>query len=38
LNDYEMLQITPDKKAHYGYRFEVKKCISAAFPLVVKSS
>ena len=38
LNDYEILQITPDKKAHYGYRFEVKKCISAAFPLVAKSS
>lgn len=38
LNDYEILQITPDKKAHYGYRFEVKKCISVAFPLAVKSS
>ncbi|OUS50166.1 hypothetical protein BM607_019445 [Shewanella sp. SACH] len=36
LNDYEILQITPDKKADYGYRFEVKKCISAAFPLTEK--
>ena len=32
LNDYEILQISPDKNADYGYRFEVKKCISAAFP------
>lgn len=36
LNDYEILQITPDKSADYGYRFEVKRCISAAFPLAGK--
>ena len=36
LNDYEILQITPDKQAEYGYRFEVKKCLSAAFPLAQK--
>jgi hypothetical protein len=33
LNDYEILEITPDTKAEYGYHFEVKKCISPAFPL-----
>jgi hypothetical protein len=33
LNDYEILEITPDIKAEYGYHFEVKKCISPAFPL-----
>jgi hypothetical protein len=32
LNDYEILEITPDIKAEYGYHFEVKKCISPAFP------
>ncbi|MCL1091397.1 hypothetical protein L2744_17660 [Shewanella profunda] len=38
LNDYEILQITPDKNADYGYRFEVKRCISAAFPLAAKDT
>lgn len=38
LNDYEILLITPDKNADYGYRFEVEKCISAAFPLAVKGN
>jgi 5-methylthioribose kinase len=33
LNDYEILEITRDKSAKYGYQFEVKKCISPAFPL-----
>jgi hypothetical protein len=33
LNDYEVLEIRQDKRAKYGYRFEVKKCVSAAFPL-----
>ena len=32
LNDYEILEITPDINAEYGYHFEVKKCISPAFP------
>lgn len=32
LNDYEILEIIPDKTAKYQYRFEVKKCISPAFP------
>lgn len=32
LNDYEILEITPDINAVYGYHFEVKKCISPAFP------
>jgi hypothetical protein len=38
LNDYEILLITPDKNADYGYRFEVEKCISAAFPLALKGN
>ncbi|MFT5789079.1 MAG: hypothetical protein ACI8SJ_001187 [Shewanella sp.] len=33
LNDYEILEITPDINAEYGYHFEVKKCISPAFPI-----
>ena len=32
LNDYEILEITPDINGEYGYHFEVKKCISPAFP------
>ncbi|RTR38755.1 hypothetical protein EKG38_11355 [Shewanella canadensis] len=32
LNDYEILEISRDKEQAYGYRFEVKKCISPAFP------
>ncbi len=32
LNDYEILEITPDTDGEYGYHFEVKKCISPAFP------
>ncbi|MGE6647684.1 hypothetical protein ACQKE0_00160 [Shewanella colwelliana] len=32
LNDYEILEIIPDKTVKYQYRFEVKKCISPAFP------
>ncbi len=34
LNDYEILQISPDKSEPYGFKFEVKKCISPAFPAV----
>jgi hypothetical protein len=33
LNDYEILEITKDQEAKFGYHFEVKKCVSAAFPL-----
>jgi hypothetical protein len=33
LNDYEILEITKDPEAKYGYQFEVKKCVSVAFPL-----
>ena len=33
LNDYEILEIVPDKQSQYGYSFLVKKCFSAAFPL-----
>jgi hypothetical protein len=32
LNDYEILQITPDSTMQHGYKFEVKACISPAFP------
>ncbi|PKG75330.1 hypothetical protein CXF83_12540 [Shewanella sp. Choline-02u-19] len=32
LNDYEILQITPDSTMPHGYKFEVKACISPAFP------
>ena len=32
LNDYEILEITPDETKKYQYRFEVKKCVSPAFP------
>lgn len=32
LNDYEILEITRNKKAEYGFDFVVKKCISPAFP------
>ena len=32
LNDYEILEITPDVNAEYGYQFKVKKCVSPAFP------
>jgi hypothetical protein len=32
LNDYEILEITANIKSEYGYHFEVKKCISPAFP------
>lgn len=32
LNDYELLQISPDPNANYGYRFEVIPCISVVFP------
>ncbi|QYJ84539.1 hypothetical protein K0I73_09595 [Shewanella mesophila] len=32
LNDYEILEIIPDKQAPYHYRFETKRCISPAFP------
>ena len=32
LNDYEILEIIPDRQASYHYRFETKKCISPAFP------
>lgn len=31
LNDYEIVEIRPDKSADYGYSFEVKMCISPAF-------
>jgi hypothetical protein len=34
LNDYEILEITADNSAEHGYRFEIKKCVSAAFPLI----
>lgn len=33
LNDYEILEITKDQEAKFGYHFEVKKCVSVAFPL-----
>ncbi|MCL1041167.1 hypothetical protein L2712_05855 [Shewanella marisflavi] len=33
LNDYEILEVVPDEKAKYRYRFTVRECISAAFPL-----
>lgn len=33
LNDYEILEISRDKELAYGYKFEVKKCISPAFPV-----
>ncbi|QQX78280.1 hypothetical protein JK628_11695 [Shewanella sp. KX20019] len=32
LNDYEILQITPDSNKKHGYKFEVRTCISPAFP------
>lgn len=32
LNDYEILQITPNSTMPHGYKFEVKACISPAFP------
>ncbi len=32
LNDYEIVEIRKDKAADYGFKFEVKKCISPAFP------
>ncbi len=32
LNDYEIVELFEDKKAPYGVRFEVRKCISPAFP------
>ncbi|MEO2267797.1 hypothetical protein V1358_10825 [Pseudoalteromonas sp. YIC-656] len=32
LNDYEIVELFEDESAPYGIRFEVKKCISAAFP------
>ncbi|MBB1268459.1 hypothetical protein [Shewanella sp. SR44-3] len=32
LNDYEILEVSRDESAPYGYLFEVKKCISPAFP------
>jgi len=28
LNDYEMLEISPDKKAEFGYNYTVKPCLS----------
>jgi hypothetical protein len=31
LNDYEIVEITPNEDADYGYAFEVKVCKSAAF-------
>ncbi|WP_394129153.1 hypothetical protein [Shewanella maritima] len=34
LNDYEILEITPNRKAKYGYEYQVKKCVSPAFPSV----
>ena len=33
LNDYEILEIVPDKQSQYGYLFSIKQCYSAAFPL-----
>ncbi|WP_428618040.1 hypothetical protein [Shewanella sp.] len=33
LNDYEILEVVPDEQAKYRYRFTVRECISAAFPL-----
>ncbi|MCL1096014.1 hypothetical protein [Shewanella kaireitica] len=33
LNDYEILEISPDMSKPYGYDFEVKVCQSPAFPL-----
>ncbi|WP_299803089.1 hypothetical protein [uncultured Shewanella sp.] len=32
LNDYELIEIYRDKTLNDGFRFEVKKCISPAFP------
>ncbi|ABV36847.1 conserved hypothetical protein [Shewanella sediminis HAW-EB3] len=34
LNDYEIVEIRKDNTADYGFTFEVKKCISPAFPAV----
>ncbi|WP_462157072.1 hypothetical protein [Pseudoalteromonas sp. GB56] len=32
LNDYEIVELFEDESAPYGVRFEVKKCVSPAFP------
>lgn len=32
LNDYEIVEIRKDNEQDYGFTFEVKKCISPAFP------
>lgn len=32
LNDYEIVELFEDESTPYGIRFEVKKCISPAFP------
>ncbi len=32
LNDYEVLQITPDEQQQFGYNYHVRTCISPAFP------
>ncbi|WP_394204211.1 hypothetical protein [Shewanella waksmanii] len=37
LNDYEILEIFADSSAVDGYRFEVKPCVSPAFPLASSS-
>ncbi|MGS0689722.1 hypothetical protein [Shewanella sp. 30m-9] len=34
LNDYEIMEVYRDKAQLDGFRFEVKKCISPAFPVV----
>lgn len=33
LNDYEVLHISKDENAVYGFTFTVEKCVSAAFPM-----
>lgn len=38
LNDYEIVEIRKDKSAEYGFTFEVKKCVSPAFPAIVSKT
>ncbi|MFY8273771.1 hypothetical protein AAEU32_06560 [Pseudoalteromonas sp. SSDWG2] len=37
LNDYEIVELFEDESAPYGIRFEVKKCISPAFPAATEA-
>ncbi|QIR15982.1 hypothetical protein [Shewanella aestuarii] len=38
LNDYEILEVLPDANTTMGYRFTVRQCVSAAFPLDAKAA